>query len=860
MLGAVAAVPVLGLGWWQSHRQALSSAEDWDRLLVERAEDAAGDVETILRIRLDEVELLAARAESIADWSDTARMHGLFDGRFGAAGFTVLLLGDEFGTSLVGSPEIAPDGEPYAGLNYRDRSFFKRMLATKRPAIGDAVLGRRTRSPNITLAAPVFHADHSLRGYVHGTLKLEQLRERVTANVRHGDSRIVVVDSVGSVVVDTSNQLAPLSPFTTRPQQRGGGPSTLITLDDAISGKVRRASAVVPFDGNPWRIYVSTPMTKIAQRAQDMRVTAAWTTGAGLLVVLALVYLVANVASRDLRRLAVVASRVGDGDYSPEAREPSRFTPREAVEVWRSMQDMMRILEERRRERTTLIDELQRAGQTSRSLATGLRDAQDGFVVLNRERCIEYTNPAWQRIFGYSFGEVAGRRPAEIDPTREGNAARQRDIEAALDQGQPWSGTIRFQRKDGSRGEADLSISPVFGDDGAVEHYVELVRDVTNKRLAEQALQQSERLASLGMMAAGVAHEINNPMTYVVGNIEQLSELASEGLLTIRPDAEVDLATCLADSLQGARRVIEIVADLRALSQPRSDDGANSANGQQCLDTCLRMAQGQLRHRAEVVKRMPAEELWFQINPQRLSQVLLNLILNAAQAMTEGNHQTNRLTVTMRALGDGRGEISVADTGTGISLEIAQRIFDPFFTTKGTGLGTGLGLSICHSIVTSAQGEIRVDSEVGKGTCFQVTLPLTVAATRAAEPVSGELSGLSILVVDDEPGVLVAIRRMLASCQTTTAGSVKQALELIEERRYDLVLSDVMMTELNGVQLVEMLRARHPELAKRVCLMSGGLLGGELADSVKRMGLRLVHKPMTRRELFDALQAVHAAA
>jgi CheY-like chemotaxis protein len=199
----------------------------------------------------------------------------------------------------------------------------------------------------------------------------------------------------------------------------------------------------------------------------------------------------------------------------------------------------------------------------------------------------------------------------------------------------------------------------------------------------------------------------------------------------------------------------------------------------------------------------------------------------------------------------------VRDTGSGMTREVSQRIFDPFFTTKGTGGGTGLGLSISHSIITAAKGEIVVESEPGKGTCFRVILPLAQTGPVAMPAPGLALRGLSVLVVDDEPGVLAAIRRMLASCRTQAASSAAEALELIEREDFDLVLSDVMMAEKSGVELVHALRDRKPELAKRVCLMSAGVLGGELMQAVKSIGVPLLHKPMTSQELHQALWRVH---
>jgi signal transduction histidine kinase len=430
-------------------------------------------------------------------------------------------------------------------------------------------------------------------------------------------------------------------------------------------------------------------------------------------------------------------------------------------------------------------------------------------------------------------------------------------INDTLSDKRSWMGSVSSKRRDGSTRELELSISPVFNDQGETDHYVELARDVTERRAAEHAMQQSERLASLGMLAAGMAHEINNPMTYVLANLEHLSELTADGELTAAASAELDLGLCLEDSIHGARRVVEIVADLQALSRQRQDGNAGKASALQTLEACLRMAQLQLRHCAEVVRDFPVEDVWLAINPQKLGQVLLNLILNAAQAMSVGSAATNKLLLAVSARPDGRGEISVRDTGSGMTPEVAQRIFDPFFTTKGTGGGTGLGLSISHSIIVAAKGEIQVESEPGKGTWFRVLLPLAQSGPTATPSTGVALRGLSVLVVDDEPSVLTAIRRMLASCRTSTASSAAEALELVEHEEFDLVLSDVMMAEKSGVDLVHALRDLKPELAKRVCLMSAGVIGSELMQQVKSIGVPLLHKPLTSQELHLTLWRVH---
>jgi PAS domain S-box-containing protein len=866
IMGTLFAVPIAILALWQSRELASERAEEWDRQLVARSHDVADDVAQVLVLRMEQIRQLADRAGALADWSADGRLRGIFDEQTSVDGFFRVYLNDPWGTVQVSSPARDSLGEAQAGINYGDRPYMRKLQATLQPVISDGLLGRRTHKPSISMIAPILRRDGTLRGSVTGAMQLDEVRRRIDNNARAGQVHVVLVDSAGAVLADSKHQLQVLGRYPLPPQLGLGGLDGVETLDDRfddpafVPRQVRRASAPLLFTGQGWRVYVSMPSAQIAARIEEIGGHTQWATIAAWLASMAIVYLMARSARRDVAHLREMQRQVVQGNFQLGAEQPSRMMPREVHNLWTGMKDMATQVGEQHRARTQLISELQRANEHSRSLAAGLRDTHDGFVVLDRERRIVYVNPAWLRMRGLEREEAIGRKALELDPETGISPAQIQAIEEAISARHGWSGSVTFRHhEDGSSREIDLSISPVFNDQCEIEHYVQLARDVTARREAEAALQQSERLASLGMLAAGVAHEINNPMTYVLGNLEHLHELAGDGSLTVDPGAEVDLKLCLDDCIHGARRVVEIVADLRALSQQRQDTHSAVASALQTMETCLRMAQSQIRHCAEVVRKLPTEDLWFSINPQRLSQVLLNLILNAVQAMSVANAATNKLTVTVRRRPDGRGEISVSDTGSGMSLEVAQRIFDPFFTTKGTGVGTGLGLSICHSIIAAARGEILVESELGKGTCFRIVLPLAALAEETAATQMASLRGLSVLVVDDEPGVLTAIRRMLASCRTSTATSVKQALEMIEHDHYDLVLSDVMMAETSGVELVQELRRCAPALAKKVCLMSGGVIGGALAQEVRSIGVPLLHKPMTRGELHEALWQVHNA-
>ncbi|AUX20712.1 histidine kinase [Sorangium cellulosum] len=268
------------------------------------------------------------------------------------------------------------------------------------------------------------------------------------------------------------------------------------------------------------------------------------------------------------------------------------------------------------------------------------------------------------------------------------------------------------------------------------------VADVTERRRMEARLLLADRMASLGTLAAGVAHEINNPLAYMIANLDfARKELRSRGAAA-RIDA---LLSALDEAAEGGARVRHIVGGLKTFS--RADDGAlGPVEVDRVIQLVLRMAQRQIQSKARLALDLgPVPQV--HANEAQLGQVILNLLVNAAQALPEGRDAENEIRIATALEPPGRVRIDVSDTGPGIAPELRSRIFDPFFTTKPIGEGTGLGLAICHGIVSSFRGEIRVESEVGKGACFRVLLPVWPAQADAHERDAPPGAGL-----DDCPG------------------------------------------------------------------------------------------------------------
>ncbi|HVV85392.1 MAG TPA: response regulator [Kofleriaceae bacterium] len=368
------------------------------------------------------------------------------------------------------------------------------------------------------------------------------------------------------------------------------------------------------------------------------------------------------------------------------------------------------------------------------------------------------------------------------------------------------------------------------------------------KKLQDQLL-VSDRMASMGTLAAGVAHEINNPLASVMANLE-----LAHRALNARAD-KLGLATELADvreelrdAREAAERIRGIVRDLKVFSRS-PDDQTGPVDVKPVLESTLRMAWNELRYRARLVKEYgptPAVEA----NEARLGQVFLNLIVNAAQAIPEGHVEENELRVTTGVEPDRGVFVEIADTGSGMPPEVLAKLFTPFFTTKPVGVGTGLGLSICHRIVTGLGGTIDVESEVGKGTKFRIVLPIASSSQVPARAPAAVVEAAArrrgkVLVVDDEPMITRAVHRILAYDHDVVAlDNARAALDRIDGgERFDVILCDLMMPRMTGMELHARLTAAAPDQAARMVFLTGGAFTGEARAFLDQVSNQRIDKP-----------------
>jgi signal transduction histidine kinase len=385
------------------------------------------------------------------------------------------------------------------------------------------------------------------------------------------------------------------------------------------------------------------------------------------------------------------------------------------------------------------------------------------------------------------------------------------------------------------------------------------------KHESEARHRHQARMISIGTMAAGMAHEINNPLSYVMVNLD----FASKSLTSVVEDlATVPLPTPAVEQLRsavgslddagiGAARIGKIVADLTRFA--RAEETARSAiDVRESLETAIRLSSHQIKHHAVIVRELGATPP-VEATAQRLQQVFINLLVNAAQAMPEGRRQANRIRVVTRTDDEGRAVVEIEDTGAGITAEDQARIFDPFFTTKPVGLGAGLGLSICHRIISDFGGSIVVESTVGRGTLFRITFPAAPEASTtdasSAQLPEAKTPRAQILVVDDEAMVLAMLDRVLSRRHDVTlAGDGAEALALIVAgRRFDLVLCDLMMPRLTGMDLFERVQELAPEQVSAFVFLTGGAVTPRTAAFLEKHADRRFDKPFQLSELEEMI-------
>ena len=466
-------------------------------------------------------------------------------------------------------------------------------------------------------------------------------------------------------------------------------------------------------------------------------------------------------------------------------------------------------------------------------------------AVLKNNRYI-YVNQSWKKQLLRDDTDFTGR---SIDEDLLGSEAEA--IKTRLNaQGAEEAEEYRFLRSDGSHLVLQLRVvTGVKLAEGDARAYIS--RDVTERRRLQARLLLADRMMSIGALATGVAHEINNPLSYVLGNLSYLEESLPAWKSGDTSITTKEVIEAVQEAKAGAERVQRIVRDLQAFS--RSDqESIVPMDVRKTLEAALNMAWTEIRFRARLRKQF--EDVPPVIaNEARLGQVFLNLLLNAAHALQEGKADQNVITVSIHPRGN-QALVEIQDTGPGIPKELLPVVFDPFFTTKPVGVGTGLGLSIAHSIITDLGGTISVDSVLGEGTTFRVALPVAEElgpdATMDIELDDEPQNSGRILVIDDEPLIANALKRALREHDVTIELSGRGAIDRLQTgAAFDLIFSDLFMPDQTGMDVFRWAKANRPDLVDCFVFMTGGLFSVRVHDFLSEVKNDRIEKPFDLQKI-----------
>ncbi len=497
-----------------------------------------------------------------------------------------------------------------------------------------------------------------------------------------------------------------------------------------------------------------------------------------------------------------------------------------------------------------------------RWFSTTLASIGDAVIAADDGDCITFMNAVAERLTGWPLVVARGRRLSDVFRlVGPDGAALASPLAQAMSRGFAIElpANTRLLARDDQPCEVDDSSAPIVDDRGQLLGGVVVFRDVTARKRVERRLAQSERLAAIGTMAAGMAHELNNPLAAVVVNLDfAIDGLAqAEQMLGTSADNESivhklrGLVAALGDAQLGTRRVTRVVQDLTNFARPGPED-QQTLDVPDVLDAAIAAVDASSSG-GIVIERRYGTTPYVEANEARLLQVFGNLLAAAIRSVANVQSRARSVIVGTRTDDEGRAVIEVRDTGRGIAAGDLKRIFDPFFVAPSSAAGGGLGLGLCHGVVSALGGEITVESEVDRGSVFVVKLP-GARGRRVVEPAVPEVAAAKrgrILVIDDDVQLGRVFERVLGRDHDVVVEHDPRSglARLMAGEWFDLVFCDVMMPGLDGVALFNEVRATLPELAQRIVFVTGGAVGDAAQAFVASTRNVVLAKPFGPAEL-----------
>lgn len=478
---------------------------------------------------------------------------------------------------------------------------------------------------------------------------------------------------------------------------------------------------------------------------------------------------------------------------------------------------------------------------------TYVENVPDAIWETDAQGCFTYWSPQIEKLTGYSPQHLLGHTPYEFLIHPDDVDKFKNELGRMLEEGRErYTLSHRVLLQDGSTLHVELSMRTVRNDAGDVVKYRGVARDVSERVRLQAELIQSAKLSGIGQMISGVAHELNNPLTTVMGYAQLLRTT------DVDEDVKEDLQRIYHDALRAQRIVQNLLTFSRQKKPQRSLVDVN-----ELIEGTLRLRRYQLKvDNVKVVTEFAESLPWTTADSYQLQQVFLNIINNAHQAMTQ-RKEGGALTVRTELVDTDTIRITFADTGPGIPPAILDKIFDPFFTTKQIGAGTGLGLSVSHGIVEQHGGRIWAESEPGQGATFCIHLPVRswvediTLPSADHEPHPMPPVTKRILAIDDEPSVVDLLVRVLQDTgyHVDGVGSAEVALEKLRQERYDLIISDIKMPGMDGPACEQQVRAKDAALAERIVFITGDVLSPSTQAFLERWEGRSIKKPFDVEEL-----------
>ncbi len=478
-------------------------------------------------------------------------------------------------------------------------------------------------------------------------------------------------------------------------------------------------------------------------------------------------------------------------------------------------------------------------------------------VLINRDGTLLYINEIMGNFLNYpDVNVLVGKNVLDLIMPEHREKIRTRIAASVEDPRVVHSPTeVSFCKSDSGESFDGECTSMSFYYDGHPAIMV-VTRDLSDRKRYQSHMLATDRLVSLGRLAAGVGHEINNPLFYVMLKLDSIRENLKE---------RVDEATMkkFEEISYGLNRIQSIVKDLKTLSQGSNDDNVIAVDVGANLRSAILMSTNEIQYRAQLTTEI--EELpKILANEAHLGQIFLNLLVNSAQAIEPGNVSKNKIHVKA-FVKDQRVVVQISDSGPGIPEHVKKNIFQAFYTTKPVGQGTGLGLSICQSLVNRYKGQISFDSAVGQGTRFTVSFPISngdklAETSPESYPVRLPMnfSRGRVLIIDDDKMLLETLSFVLASeNETKSFSDAEQALAYIRSgEKFNAILCDLMMPNMSGMEFYKLLGESNPELCEKVIFLTGGSFTDATENFLRQPGIRSYQKPVTTQNLRKIIRDV----